>query len=926
MSHALVLATALACATTIWAGGDVEAQLWVSAQDHGERFAGAQIIHVAVDERDEIAEEAGAPYVTVGGQMLGMIQGTDGRWHAYFAAHDAALAADATATVAGRGLDFGTICGSSADANALLGIITQTEQEYFDDADAVAFPLGGRCDDSYGEGGLAAAVLRDARPANTIYGIGQSIRTGAGADDAAQMVWPFVQIYELGDTVEVRHNSDAVSLEYVDADELASLSLDRAAYPPGADIHIEITNAWFNVDPTDEDSWTWDVDGEGRGRVYYGAFDSRGAPTGNTADVSGAFDQMGCRGACSLGVDLGGGALETVANGNGGASLVRGGPDEGLLTLAETGRTTGVFASYDRADRSSLRVSESAPRGTALVIEYDGRISASVGLSDARLGIDAGGALASGTRAPVTLSDADRNQNSRQKESLDASDPGSVVPTIITGDPVTLAGADGVITGGEGGTWDPDAARIDARGHRAILSPEAAFSRIIIDFGGALSGAGPSPGITRLLNYDVESLGPGGIDIHVLAGSGPLASGPPSYEVRARVAAGAEPRGLVAVPAAALEAASSHPRAGIEFSLAGTHPGGVETGIIADVFSFGIDGEGRGVADQIVRLELEETGSDEGTFAGIIEYMMANQLSVVDSRTYSDLATIGDRATMVIVGGRDDLVLEYVDDAADGSSRTITVVTEPRSHLGSVSFDRDEYGASDTVTVTLRDADLNTSSDTIESYAVGAEDGNVLVLTLNGRVWTDRPGCAAPGPSLRLVETDESSGVFVGQLKVPRQWCDGRSDIPVTTANTRIGITYAEYTMYDEDTTVVEPEHARAFPLAIEGVRAHAVACPDMQDGRTGCAPGPGTVRIEADVSGVIGTEFELVMQVVDENGIVYHIASEGARIISDSPVRISFEWAPGQEGEYLAEAFAWGRGGAVLAGAPGAATLGVTG
>ena len=45
-----------------------------------------------------------------------------------------------------------------------------------------------------------------------------------------------------------------------DPDDYASLSLDRSSYPPGADVHMTITSLAHNIDPTDEDSWTYDTD------------------------------------------------------------------------------------------------------------------------------------------------------------------------------------------------------------------------------------------------------------------------------------------------------------------------------------------------------------------------------------------------------------------------------------------------------------------------------------------------------------------------------------------------------------------------------------------------------------------------------------------------------------------------------------------
>ena len=49
-----------------------------------------------------------------------------------------------------------------------------------------------------------------------------------------------------------------VTLEFDDSlDDWATISKDRTSYPPGADLHFTISDNWLNVDPTDEDSWTF---------------------------------------------------------------------------------------------------------------------------------------------------------------------------------------------------------------------------------------------------------------------------------------------------------------------------------------------------------------------------------------------------------------------------------------------------------------------------------------------------------------------------------------------------------------------------------------------------------------------------------------------------------------------------------------------
>lgn len=877
LGPALALVAALAAAPA--AAG---AELWVSAAGApGGIAAGAQVVHVIVDDGAELSEPAGEPSVTVASRELRMVQGTDARWHAYFADLRAAMAADATASPAGTGLDFGTVCAGGAGADAALAAATGAAQGYFGEAAGVAFPLGGACGDGYGSGDREMAVLRGERAANTAIGVGQSIRAEGDARAAAARTWPFIQLYDLGSAVAVRHGSGSVELEYGTTDGVAALRLDRDVYPPGADVHLEVSDAWLNVDPTDEDSWTWGVGGESRGAMIYRAFDSRGNPTGNAADVSMSLGALGCDGACSLRADLAGGALEAVDNGNGMASIAGTGE---FVTLVETGPNTGVFASYDRSNSSSLKVPDGAPRGTAATVSYSSTRSVAVSHGDASIGIGAGAAWPSGTRAEVTLSDTDANRNSRQRETLDVSDARASIPTIVTGSPLTAAGAQVVALGAGGGRVGA-AVEADRDAARAIITPEAPVSALSIHYGDA---AAPVPAtVALLLNYDVRSTGASSVGV-ALSGGGRTHD----------IASGAPPRGLLEVPREALGAAAPGRGGTLELSLSPPAPGGSPMAIVADVFEFGADGA-RAVASQVVRLELEETGADTSTFAGSIEYSLAGAQG---ARAYAALATISDRATMVAADGGEDVTLTYGDTAADGSRRPVSGTASTASHTGTVSFDRDEYGASDTVTVTLRDADLNTSPDTAESYRVGPLGGGLLVLTINGVQWTERPGCPAPGPDLSLLETGPSTGVFVGQLRVPAQWCDGSSPVPQGTARAKIGITYADRTdaQGTGGTAAAEaPRTAgRTLPLAIAEV---------------GRAAG----GLAVTLTGPPGTALEVIAQAHLADGTVAQIASAVASI-GDRGTALAV--LPIDDGDSV-RVFAW-RDGLALADAHGPASL----
>ena len=74
-----------------------------------------------------------------------------------------------------------------------------------------------------------------------------------------------------------------------DPDDYASLSLDRSSYPAGADVHMTITSLAHNIDPTDEDSWTYNTI---NGTAVYQQFDENGVMVLQLPGVSFTLDQL----------------------------------------------------------------------------------------------------------------------------------------------------------------------------------------------------------------------------------------------------------------------------------------------------------------------------------------------------------------------------------------------------------------------------------------------------------------------------------------------------------------------------------------------------------------------------------------------------------------------------------------------------------
>ena len=255
--------------------------------------------------------------------------------------------------------------------------------------------------------------------------------------------------------------------------------------------------------------------------------------------------------------------------------------------------------------------------------------------------------------------------------------------------------------------------------------------------------------------------------------------------------------------------------------------------IVVDIFGFGFINDGleddERIANQLIRLELEETGDNTSIFAGTLEYTMINQLNILDSTTYADLSTISDEATFVVIEDLDDEEsprVNYLDRGADGVSTQVADQEEAPAHSGIVSFDLDTYKTADTVNITLEDLDLNVDSDLIDIYTTvsnsaitalndvvgsdanpftlsdGDQLGRVLDVTFDDQLWTDRgnacsallsgdKGLASTG--FTLIETSRDSGVFKGSFQIPDAWCREGATSPESATGLDIEVNYVDF-------------------------------------------------------------------------------------------------------------------------------------
>ncbi|MCA9828411.1 MAG: hypothetical protein KC444_08525, partial [Nitrosopumilus sp.] len=774
------------------------ANLFVSAENSqfDNYMSGPQVIEVVVIDSDinDTDQGKGEPDVTVNGKKLRMAQAVDGNWYGYFADKPRAVIADGTVgATEGEGLDFGAIC-TAAEA------LAATDVDFADTVGVALQRLNANCAVDAPDAGILH-VVREAKQlnANPSANVGTSVGQ-IGVDELGE--WPYIQLYTLsvGGNVVVQYNkgggAQSVTLTYDTVDQYASSSLDRAVYPQGAQVHATITDLWLNVDPTDEDSWTFGT--VGTHSTNYQVFDENGLQDGDvssntdTNTLTSQLSALMCEDNCVLKFNpdvQGKGIVGTLQDNDDSAIIPATGSDDptvfstlgGFLagavpvTLTEQGPNSGVFGTYDESDTSNIIITSTAKRGTSASIDYNETpVTILVGHSFAKVDImPSDNEWNSGEEIPVTLVDGDANVNSRADEDLDVNNPNvKLIPALSTGDPFTL---------GEKGTGSSTALKavyfdnstagivsgttvttpltssqnatvtVQKFSERAILNTTATavtvdsiafdyrttaedLQKTVLDRD-ALRGF-------SLFNLDVRSLNATGpFDVYLLnntAGNIIGANGTLSPTTFAfTIANGVKAQSLTQLTNSTIDYIQSIPaKADVGLAIVATTGGfaNFKDAVVADFFSFGYLSDGleadERIANQIVRLELEETGDNTSTFAGSLEYVMINQLNILDPTTYTGLSTIADDPSFIVIEDltdEDSPRVNYNDLGADGVVTQVADQEEAPSHSGVVSFDQSSFKNADTVTITLEDLDLNVDSDLVDIYTtvfVPAGDAN----------------------------------------------------------------------------------------------------------------------------------------------------------------------------------------------------------
>ncbi|WP_371504123.1 beta strand repeat-containing protein [Nitrosopumilus adriaticus] len=929
------------------------ANLFVSAENSqfDNYMSGPQVIEVVVidNDIDDTDEAKGEPDVTVNGKILRMVQAVDGNWYGYFADRTQASIADHTANAGavGHGLDFGTFCSSSTQWAGASVSFTDTVGVAFPatistgvNGDATGSAITASCASGTAtNNGTAMQVLREAKGENagsSTVGVGQ-----IGLNSTSSAIWPFIQLYQLNPTgnVIVQYNKgggvQSTTLTFDTVDQFAGASLDRTVYTRDAQVHVTVTDLWLNIDPTDEDSWTFgtnssyvaanvnaaDDDGVS---VNYQVFDENGAEDGagtpnGIKNIKGNQTSMMIEdnGVLILDVDAQNSGTNvltlqdnddtviTCGTAQDASTCITSATATGLgentqpITITEQGPNTGVFGTYDESDVSVIKMTSTAKRGTSATIDYNETpVTILTGFAFGTIDIQAADdEWNSGEEIPVILVDADANKNSRADEDLDLNDPNvSLIPSLRTGDPFTLgegtnatqiryASVNATSFGGSVLTANivhttsnvtsfSKIAKVQAQGGNPTAVGSLNFApanSLVIDYQTTMADLRNTVGNTNdtaatadrlkgfnFLNLDVRSFNnTGTFSVYLLNSTTDIINGAGVTGAVgfALLTSTASPQSLINLNG------SSNTVAGIDFYRANA-PDANNVGlliqhnsdttnvvaatdaadpIVADFFSFGFkkDGilAGTRIANQIIRIEAEETGDNTSTFEGSLEYIMVNQLNILDLTTYTSLTPIADDPNFIVI---EDLTDEdaprvnYLDLGADGVSTQIADQEEAPSHSGVVSFDSNTYKTADTVTITLEDLDLNVDSDLIDIYttvtnigdqnqdAVGSgnntsggtsvtlsngdELGRLLDVTFDDIRWqtpqgaclNTLTGAAATDSGLgatgfTLVETGPSTGIFLGDFQIPNAWCRAQTGSAETTTGLDIEVNYVDF-------------------------------------------------------------------------------------------------------------------------------------
>ncbi len=421
-------------------------------------FGGPMIVEVIVRDPNysQTDENEAEPDVTINGNELRLIQATDGYWYAYVAHQgNVAIVDDVGTADVGVGLDFGTICPSE-QANNII------DADF--DASATVYVNANTCNTTAGTINPGVInVLGNAKEPTDVFSTFVTLGN-AGLNNTA--FWPFIQTFDdFADdsNVEVIYNtggnSQQINISYEDSmDDFADFSFDRDTYPHNADVHLTISDNQLNIDPTDEDIWTFATNGSND--AYYRIFSESGTSTlGDNIDNLINYED----------------ALNEADYGDNGFLIINPSPnsdlvllfgdnddqnatplyndavfngtlnvDAQLVTVQETNPNSGVFSSTDNNHDSIIRTTDNEDiRDVDFIVDYnDTTVNRLVSffLGDVELDLTSiESDWGSGEPLTVIIRDQDENKNTLREDDFNLSDDTyDQIPSVLIGNPFTL--------------------------------------------------------------------------------------------------------------------------------------------------------------------------------------------------------------------------------------------------------------------------------------------------------------------------------------------------------------------------------------------------------------------------------------------------------------------------------------------------------
>ena len=791
--------------------------LFVSAENSlfDNHFYGPMVVEVIVREDNTQLDQAlGQPAVTVDGKNLQMVQGSDGNWYAFFANTDKAKQADQAALsgLPGQSVDFGVFCSGSTPSTVLGMDVSRT--------DGVAIPdSAGLSGTTQGTAGFNSCSGIPTAPSNqnnvvrNIPSLNTNSKVPVGQTGINQNVWPVIQLFTFSDNVHVEYDrstgSQSVDLNYSDIPNI-SLSLDRTGYPTGADVFATIHDAELSIDPTSQNSWTFNVGPNSA--TFYQAF----SVSGKSASGSGLVNllpylsTLGFKDNGKLSMDTSD-VVNLKTNSVQTSSSLNGVYNK-LVTFIETGPHTGIFqSSYGSV--STIGILPNAPRSHSGSITYNLQSSSIVsGTSTTSLTVGNNqNQFGPGQRETITLTDNNQNINSNMIDQLDVFRSSAKIPTLKIGNPITLSSASNVQFYGNAGSLTVPSSVFDSNSLRLIIDTRTQsmtdFQKITLNLGISTQSlkdllVDPSQSNskgTNWVNYDLRSfqkqLGISSFSSTTMTlYFGSIGSSPVTIVTPGMIVTG---NGLVQISDSAITSIESMPSGlpvflEINFNTSGTFSNPTDTQpIVFDLFSFGASNN-KQINNAIYRAELQETSANSGIFSGTIEYAVINQLNQFDPNLIKSLSTFGDNIKFLVNTELTDSNAIHFSVLGTQSSAPVTVTSQNNlpTHTGVVTLDSNNYRIGSDVTITINDPDLATDSNSIVTYTsvndpnspaldtVGDNSGNILLevwikgfrfhqCTINGAT---TGGLASTG--FTLTETGPGTGIFKGVFKMPSWICN----------------------------------------------------------------------------------------------------------------------------------------------------------